>query len=65
MASVSRHGRWREPGGERRYVASLLWRGPPPRPANDNCRGAFGLPRLLSLAASALLLAAAVCAVVS
>jgi hypothetical protein len=60
VASVNRHGWAREPGGgggERRYVASLMWRGLP-RPANDNrCVIGFGL--LLPLAAGAALLTAA------
>jgi hypothetical protein len=60
VANVSRHGRVHEPGGgggERRYVASLMWRGTP-HPANDNhCGISFGL--LLPLAGSVLLLAAA------
>jgi hypothetical protein len=66
VASVSRHGRARQRGngGERPYVASLLWPGSLPRPANDN-RCGIRLSRLVSLAASALLLAAAVWAVVS
>ena len=65
MASVSRHGRARRSGdGERPYVASLLWPGRLPRPANDN-RCGVRLSRLVSLAASAALLAAAVWAVVS
>ena len=64
MASVSRHGRLSENGGERRrYVASLIWPGRLPRPANDN-HCAFRLHALASLAASAALVAAAVWAVV-
>jgi hypothetical protein len=66
VASVSRHGRARQPGGdgERPYVASLLWPRRLPQPANDN-RCGLRVSRLVSLAASALLLAAAVWAVVS
>ncbi|MGO8919707.1 MAG: hypothetical protein ACLQJR_27725 [Stellaceae bacterium] len=65
MASVSRHGRARQRGGgERTYVASLLWPGRLPRAANDN-RCGLAVHRLVSLAASAMLLAAAVWAVVS
>jgi len=66
VGSVSRHGRARQRGGggERPYVASLLWPGRLPRPANDN-RCGLRLNRLVSLAASAVLLAAAVWAVVS
>jgi hypothetical protein len=59
VASVSRLVPARAPGGERRYVASLLWRGAPSRPANDNHCG-ISVHRLVSLAASLLLLAATV-----
>jgi hypothetical protein len=65
VASVSRHGPARRRGsGERRYVASLLWPGRLPRPANDN-RRSLRLRRVVSLAASAALLAAALLAVAS
>ena len=48
----------------RRYVASLVWPGRMPRPANDNW-GSLKAGRLFSLCASAALLAAAVWAMVS
>ncbi len=64
MASASRHGPARRRGGERRYVASLLWPGRLPRPANDN-RRSLALHQVVPLAASAALLAAALWAVVS
>ncbi|HXY98623.1 MAG TPA: hypothetical protein VEI03_01395 [Stellaceae bacterium] len=62
MASVNRHGpARRHGGGERRYVASLLWPGRLPRPANDNRRRLHLVP----LAACAALLLAALLAVMS
>jgi hypothetical protein len=63
VVNLGRIGRSREGDAPRRYVASLLWPGRLPRPANDN-RRTLGANRLLSLVASAALLAAAVWAVV-
>ena len=65
MRSIGRRRDWAptEPP-RRRYVASLIWPGRLPRPANDN-RCGVRLPALVSLAAAATLFAAAVWAVVS
>ncbi len=64
MASPGRIGRADDGPPTRRYVASLLWPARLPRPANDN-RRAWTISGVLSLAASAALLAAAVWAVVA
>ena len=64
MASVPRIGRADSGEPPRRYVASLLWPARLPRTANDN-RRAWTAAGLWSLAASAILLAAAVWAVVA
>ncbi len=62
MASADRVGRTPEGAGTRRYVASLLWPGRLPRPANDNrfCRPAT----FISLAAGVLILATAAWAII-
>jgi hypothetical protein len=60
--------RRRAPVGRRtirgRYVASLIWPGDVPRPANDN-RALFSRHRLLPTAATVALLSVAVWAVIS
>jgi hypothetical protein len=50
--------------GRGRYVASLIWPGDVPRPANDN-RALFSRHRLLPMAATLALLSVAVWAVIS
>jgi hypothetical protein len=51
-------GRAREEGGERRYVASLLWPALAPRAANDN-RRRWNAASVVSLLAGAALLVTA------
>jgi hypothetical protein len=63
VASAPRIGRADSGEPPRRYVASLLWPARLPRSANDN-RHAWTAARLLSLPASAMLLAAAAWVVV-
>jgi len=62
VASADRVGRTPEGASARRYVASLLWPGRPPRPANDN--RLWRPAMIISLAAGALLLATAAWAIV-
>jgi hypothetical protein len=64
VASVPRIGRADDGEPPRRYVASLLWPARLPRTANDN-RHTWTAVGVLSLAASAALLAAAVWAAVT
>jgi hypothetical protein len=62
VASVDRAGRTPEGTSARRYVASLLWPGRLPRPANDN--RLWRPATFISLAAAALLLATAAWAII-
>jgi hypothetical protein len=62
VASAGRIGRTPEGSSTRRYVASLIWPSPLPRPANDNCL--WRPATFLSLAAGAVLLATAAWAII-